>query len=378
MERNLKGALVMAVAVLCIVSFVACANTNTSGTAAPESPDSSSITSSANSISISMEQMSSDFLFPAPLSQDQVGGQFSGTPPKAKKHYTIGVSWYWMSGEFMTECHYYMDRFVTQNYAGDVTLVEMDGKGDPAVQLSQVGELISQKVDMVLLDPFSRVQMTPATLACKAAGIPCIEFNAETNATYDRVSYVGSDNYVSGAQVTKAMATALGGKGNIAVLLGPTGDDVQAARSSGMNDVLKNYPEINIVAQYTDNWDRASGMASIENLLAAGQELQGIIGQDDEMAMGALQAIGETPNIGKIEVVGIGGITDALKAIKDGSMLCTSYQSARGQAETSIAEAVQYLNGGTILSLYNIPFVVVDKNNVADPQFDNTEALLVK
>ena len=291
--------------------------------------------------------------------------------------YTIGVCWYWLSGEFMSVCKNYMDMYIEEYEAanpGKLKVIQLDGAGDPNTQISQVENLISQGVDLILLNPWDRIQLAAATEMCHEAGIPVIEFNVETDAKDYRLTYVGSDHYDSGYVTAKCLIEAMGGKGNIAVLKGPSGHDAELARTQALEDVLKEYPEVKVVAEEYANWMRDQGMAATENWLQADLGINGIFGENDEMALGAIEALKGTEFEGKVLVAGIDGLPDALNAIREGSLLCTAIQSAKKQAQWSIDYAIKYLNGATLEPYYDTGFPLITLENVDDPEFDTSDA----
>jgi len=163
------------------------------------------------------------------------------------------------------------------------------------------------------------------------------------------------------------IADKIGGKGNIVILEGPIGQSAQIQRREGIHNILEKYPDIKVLAEKTANWSRAEGLALMENWLQSFEgQINAVVGQNDEMALGAIQALegkGLT-NRDEIPVIGVDGISDALQAVKDGRMNATVFQDAKGQGEMSIEVAVKYLNGEEVEKEYWIPFQLVTPENV--------------
>ena len=177
------------------------------------------------------------------------------------KKYKIGVSWYALSTEFMSVCKYYMQKYVDENYGDVIELVHLDGNADSANQLDQISNLIAQGCDAILHNPFDKYQNEPGTLECFEAGIPCIEFNCSTTCPDDKkVTYVGSDHVYSGELLAQCLVDYGGEEAKWVVLDGVIGQDGQVGRVQGLENVLKNYPGIEIVAQQACDWDRELGM----------------------------------------------------------------------------------------------------------------------
>ena len=204
---------------------------------------------------------------------------------------------------------------------------------DASKQLSQVDNLISQQVDAIILVPLDREQLVPAVQACADAGIPCIELAASTVATDVRTTYVGSDDVVSGRMLMEALAEKMGGEGKLVVLHGVPGVNAEVMRHTGMEEVLKDYPDIEIVSEKVCNWSRAESLETVENLLQSDLEFDAIFAENDEMAMGALNAVQGSGKEDDIIIGGVDAIPDALQSVIDGGLYCTIYQNNRLQAE---------------------------------------------
>jgi inositol transport system substrate-binding protein len=158
------------------------------------------------------------------------------------------------------------------------------------------------------------------------------------------------------------LAKALNGKGNIVILDGPIGQSAQIERKEGIFNVLKKYPDIKVLAEKTANWSRAEGLSLMENWLQAySGKINGVIGENDEMALGALKALQEKKI--KIPVVGVDGVKDAVSAVKSGDMTATVYQNAIAQGKKSLDVAVEAAQGKQVEKVYDIPFELVTKEN---------------
>ncbi len=295
----------------------------------------------------------------------------------AGEKYKIGVSWYALSTEFMAICKYYMDEYVAENYADKIELIHLDADSDAANQIDQVNNLISQEVDAILLNPFDKEQVAPATKEAFDAGIPVIEFNSETNASEEyKATYVGSDHTESGRMLARHLIEVGGEEANWVVLEGPTGHDGQVGRTKGMEEVLKDYPGIKIVGNKTCNWVREEAMAAMENFLQSGMEIDMVYAQNDEMGLGALAAIQGTEWEGKIVVGSIDGITDAMNAVRDNRLTCTVFQNAAGQARGAVDAALAYLAGEKLEKYIDVPYELITLDNVDDPKYDTSGAVL--
>ncbi len=285
-----------------------------------------------------------------------------------EKKLRIGVSYYSLAAEFLAQLRDSMDEhYSDRGLAGKVDLLVLDAQGDANKQNDQVNNLISQGVDAIILDPYDREQQVPAVEAAADAGIPLIEMNAST-VSPRRTSYVGSDDIVSGRLLARELIRLAGGKGRIIVIHGVAGQNSEVMRHAGLEEVLKEYPDVSIVAEKVCDWDRAKALAAVENFIQSGLDFNIVFGENDEMALGALVAL---ENSGKREGVLVGGvdaIPDALEAVKDGRLDCTVFQNSAAQARKALDVAIEAAEGKTIDAVYDIPYELITPANVAEYQ----------
>lgn len=291
----------------------------------------------------------------------------SAAPPAEGEKKKIGLSLFSLSAEYLAALKDNMiDYQKTQGLDKTVELIVLDAENDASKQLSQVDNLISQKVDAVIIAPLDREQLVPAIKACKEAKIPCIELAASTVAVEERTSYVGSDDIVSGRMLMEALAEKMGGKGNLVILHGITGVNAEVMRHTGAQEILEKYPEITIVSEQVCDWDRAKAMSTVENLLQTGMGIDAIFAENDEMAMGALNAVQGSGKEKNIIIGGVDAIPDALQSVMDGGLYCTIFQNNKSQAEKALELAVKVANGEEIEKEYMIPYELVTIENAKD------------
>lgn len=295
--------------------------------------------------------------------QQQSTASTTSTATDGKK-IKIGLSWFTMAEEHLANIYNEMDAYIKESgQADNVELILLDAGMDALKQNSQVDNLISQKVDVIIMIPFDKEQQVPAVQAAKAANIPLIELCASTSAVEDRTTYVGSEDIASGRLLMEELAKASGGKGNLVILHGPAGQNAEIMRHEGAKEVLKNYPGITITAEKICDWDRAKAMSAMENILQSNIAVDIVMAEDDGMAMGALEAIEGSGKEGII-IGGIDGIPDALQAVKDGRLVCTVYQNAKEQGVKAFEVAKLLADKQTVEPLYDVPYELITKDNV--------------
>lgn len=151
------------------------------------------------------------------------------------------------------------------------------------------------------------------------------------------------------------MAETLNGKGNVIILEGPPGAANAIERLEGIKEAFAEYPDIKIVASQTANFKRTEGMSVTENLIQKYTDVQGVIGCNDESALGAVQAL-KAAGMNDVLVAGFDGSVDATNAVESGEMFATYNTDPYGSGYIACAYAVKYLNDGTEPEGKFIPF----------------------
>lgn len=293
-------------------------------------------------------------------SQNQWGNQ-SGRKQQEQK--VIGVLLCDFSDQFQVYLKKSMEE-AAEKLGDEFKVIFYDAKYDANEQMKQAENLITQKVDAIVLMAVDVEAAKPMVEAIHDAGIPLISVNRRLANQDLAVSYVGSDDVEAGEIQAKAMAEALGGKGNIVILHGFYGHEPQIKRHEGYMNILKDYPDIKIVAENTGDWYRDKGMKVMENWLRSGLQIDAVLAQNDEMAIGATLAIEDAGLTGKIKVAGIDATPEALDFVEKGKLDFTVFQDAKGQGRTSIEVAAKVAKGEKVEKEYMIPYELVTPDKV--------------
>jgi len=253
---------------------------------------------------------------------------------------TVGVTVYDMSS-FITQGKQGMEAYAA---ARDITLQWNSAGGDVSAQASQVDQYINAKLDAIIIVPVQADSLGPQVAAAKAAGIPVIAVNTALSGVEVDAS-VQPDDVAAGEQEAAQMVEALGGEGAVVILEGPLGSSPQIDRGKGIENVLAQNPGITVLTQDTANWKRDEAVNTMKNWISAfGDEITGVISQNDDMALGALQALREA-GMEDIPVVGIDGIEDGLDAVSSGEMIGTSLQHGTVEMAAGLAVAAGIARG---------------------------------
>lgn len=277
----------------------------------------------------------------------------------------IGVSWQDLSNVFILKMSDAMEAHAKT--MPNVTLDVQDGQGKPEQQVSQVENFITEGCDAIILMAYDKDACVPCVTKANEAGIPIVEVCTVTANVDDATAFVGCDDVEAGRMEAQFIGDLLGGEGNVCIIEGPMGHSAQISRSEGIHEELEeNYPNIVILDEQTANWDRAEAMTLVENWIQSGFEIDAIISENDEMAMGAVKAL-EASNL-EIPVVGIDAIDDSLASIKSGaaiSQTATLLQDGEAEGVGSLEQAVAAATGGVAETVI-IPWQLVTIDNVDD------------
>jgi ribose transport system substrate-binding protein len=282
--------------------------------------------------------------------------------PDGQERVTVGVTVYNMSS-FITEGKEGIDTYAEEN---GIEILWNSAGNDVSTQASQVDQYIQAGVDAIVVVPVQADTLAPQVAAAVAADIPILDVNATLN-NPDITASVQPDDVAAGAQEAQMMVDELGGEGKVVVLQGPLGGSGEINRGAGIDQVLAETPGIEVLAKDTANWSRDEAVNKVKNWISAfGDEIDGVISQNDDMGLGAIQALREA-GMDDVPVVGIDGIEDGLNAVKDGSFIGTSLQNGTVQLATGVAVAAKIARGEDVEkeSVYVMPAITADNVDAA-------------
>jgi ribose transport system substrate-binding protein len=279
--------------------------------------------------------------------------------PAADGGMQVGVTVYDMSS-FITQGREGMEAYAA---AHDIDLVWTSAGDDVSTQASQVEQLINQGVDAIIIVPVQADSLGPQLAQAKAANIPVLAVNTTLSSDADLAATVLPDDVGAGEQEMRMMAEKLGGQGEIVVLQGPLGSSPELNRTKGIENVLREYPGIRVLAKDTANWERSEAVNKVKNWLAGfGDQIDGIVAENDDMGLGAVQALNEA---GKdLPVVGIDGIEDGLRAVKSGDFIGSSLQHGRVELAAGLAVARRIVEGQPVEKEYTYVMPPITADNV--------------
>ncbi|HHQ6600115.1 TPA: substrate-binding domain-containing protein [Serratia fonticola] len=230
---------------------------------------------------------------------------------------------------------------------GNVQLTVYDGRYDPMVQNNQAETAIQTKTDAIIINPMDyEANIDVVTMANKAK-IPVVVTNARLN-TDQMTSEVVSDDVLGGYLEAKAVLQKMNCQGNVVIIEGPKGGSGEIQRGEGNDKAIAECGpgKIKVLERKTANWSRAEALPLMENWLQKHRgQINGVIAQNDEMALGAIEAIkGANLNVKDFAIAGVDGVSDAIRAVQAGEMV-SILQDAHAQMQGSIDVALRAVKG---------------------------------
>ncbi|MBN9056176.1 MAG: rhizopine-binding protein [Shinella sp. 65-6] len=288
---------------------------------------------------------------------------------------TIGVSMALFDDNFLTVLRNGMS-----DYAKTLDGVELqieDAQNDVAKQQSQVQNFIASGVSAIIVNPVDTDATAALSKAAADAGIPLVYVNREPvniNELPEKQAFVASNEQESGTLETKEVCRLLNGKGKVVVMMGELSNQAARMRTQDIKDVIATdeCKGLEIVEEQTANWSRTQGSDLMTNWLSAGLEFDAVISNNDEMAIGAIQALKAAGrSMDSVVVAGVDATQDALAAMAAGDLDVTVFQDAAGQGKGSVDAALKLAKGEKVDTKVYIPFQLVTPANIADFQAKN-------
>ncbi len=288
---------------------------------------------------------------------------------------TIGASMAVFDDKFGTLLRNGMEEYA--NTLENVDLQIEDAQNDVAKQQSQVQNFIAAGVDAIIVQPVDTDATTVISKIAADAGVPLVYVNREpvnVDTLPQTQAFVASNEVDSGTLQTQEVCRLLNGKGKAVVIIGELSNQAARMRTKDIHDVLATdkCKGIEIVEEQTANWQRTQGADLMTNWLSAGFEFDAVIANNDEMAIGAIQALKAAGrSMDSVVVGGIDATDDALAAMAAEELDVSVFQDAIGQGKGSIDAALKLAKGEPVKKKIYIPFELVTKENLAKFQGKN-------
>ena len=269
---------------------------------------------------------------------------------------TVGLSVSTLSNPFFVSLEEGVNTLATEN---GTQVISVDAQDDSAKQFNDVDDLIQQNVDVLLINPVDSAAITPAVEAANSAGIPVIMVDRATDAG-EFVTLVASDNVAGGEMAARYIVDQVGKNASTLQLEGVPGASATNERGEGFMNVAET--SLNVLDSQTANFDRAEGLTVTENMLQANPDVQAVFAQNDEMALGAIEAIQGAGLSNQITVVSFDGTEGGIKAVEDGSLAATIAQKPDEMGRLALQAAYDFYAGQEIPEKIDSPLELVTKD----------------
>lgn len=240
-----------------------------------------------------------------------------------------------------------------------VPLTVVDASDDATKQVSDIEDLVSKNVSVLIVNPVDSDAVTGAVEAAIAKGVKVISVDRVVNGV-DIDCQIASDNVAGAELATQYIADTLGENVKTAELVGTSGASAAIDRSQGFHNIADK--KLKVVASQTADFDRTQGMTVMENMLQADSSIQAVFAGNDEMALGAVEAISGAKK--DVLVVGFDATDDAIEAIKQGRMGATIAQQPALIGSTAVENAIKLTKGESIPKEIPVEVTLITKDNV--------------
>ncbi len=279
----------------------------------------------------------------------------------SKKKIKIGVS---ISSYEDTYLDYFKKEII--NYSKkfpEVEIISLNARADVGKQFNDINQLIEMGVQSLIVVPVNFESTYPLSALAKEAEINMIYSISKPSDLTDEVYFVGSNNEEAGVLQMEYLAKLLKNKGNVAVLMGLLTMEDSIKRTEALLEVAKKYPEINIVKKQTANWSRTQAKLVVSKWLEEGVKFDAIASNNDDMAIGAIDALKEFNLLDKVIVCGVDGTPEGLRSIENNEMDFTLLQNAKKQAIISFDKAYKLINRESVKQVDYVKFEIITKKN---------------
>lgn len=239
-----------------------------------------------------------------------------------------------------------------------------DAQNQIEKQVADIENFVAQKVSVIIALPLDYEALAPAVKAANAANIPFIAFRAKISD--GEYVYCGSNDEEAGIQQAEYCIKNLPQNAKILYMSGTLGMNHTTLRMNGFKNLMQEKrPDVTILAEQDGNYDRAKGMQIAEDWIQSFDQFDAIVCANDQMALGAIEALKGARRLDGVKVLGVDAVTDALQAIEAGDMAMSAFQNANAQAKACAEMASKLAKGEAVEDTY-IPFESITAENVKD------------
>jgi ABC-type sugar transport system substrate-binding protein len=253
---------------------------------------------------------------------------------------------------------------------GNIEIVTLDGQDDTTKQVADLEGVIAQGYDGLIVSPRTNEGVAPVIQQVIDAGIPVVTIDRRADGVNGLLAHVGADNVIGGEAQGEAILSLFPDGAKIIELLGTPGASPAIDRSAGLHNIIDPAGNIEVVCGQTANFSRDDGLTVTENCLTANPDVQAIVAANDDMALGAIEAV-KAAGLA-LPILGFDALPEALLAVRDGAMYGTVEQFPGGQSRTALNTIVNFIVSGTAPAS---DVVLLSPKLVTTENFDEAERL---
>ncbi len=275
---------------------------------------------------------------------------------KAPSELVVGVSISTLNNPFFVSLEEGINNLAEEN---GTKIKSLDAQNDTPKHMNDVDNLIQQGVDILLINPVDSSAITPAVESANAKGIPVITIDRSSESG-KILALVASDNVEGGEMAAEYIKQISGENVETVQLEGVPGASASRERGKGFMNIAEE--SLNVIDSQTANFDRAEGLTVMENMLQANPSIKAVFAQNDEMALGAIEAIKAAGLSGSIQVVGFDGTEDGINSVKAGVLSATVAQQPEEMGRLALQAAFDHFAGITIDEYIPSPLELITKD----------------
>lgn len=262
----------------------------------------------------------------------------------------------------------------------DIELTIKDAKDNNVTQIGQIEEFIAEGINLLIVSPNESEPLTPVIEKVFKAGIPVILIDRLINSEF-YTAYIGGNNYQIGEEAGKYAVSLLKGKGRIVEITGLDGSSPAIERQKGFKEVLRDYPQIEIVKSFSGDWNYYKARIVMQEVVASGLEFDLVFAHNDVMAKEAhavVDASGKKEWKFYLGVDGLPGVDGGIQFVLNKDLDATFLYPTGSEQAIKIADAI--LNRETFERKNILPTLVIDSTNakILKVQTDQVESLQQK
>jgi ribose transport system substrate-binding protein len=275
---------------------------------------------------------------------------------------TIGFSMSWTTTEWVVQQHRGV-REMAEKYG--MKVISFDAGDNPGKEVTNLEDLVTKKVDVIIVSTYYAEAITPAIRTINKAGIPLVVLSSSLAHGTDFTSHLSVDTLATSREAGRLFVKRLGGKGKIVQIEGKPGSVVNQMRGKGFREIIDKEKDIQVVAHVVANYERGQALRVMEDVLRSQPKIDAVYCHNNEMALGAIKAVKEAGRQKEMWFVGYDGLTvEELGAIASGDLYGCFYYLPFGAEGVEVA--VRILRGQKVPKEIVFPSPFMSKENIID------------